>query len=459
MIELKENFERYLEDESSVKGQAEKVIIPENENEISEIFKFSQKEKIPVTISGGRTGVTGGAVPERGIVISSEKLKKIEFDEKQQILKVQAGVFLSEIEDFLKKTPFFYPPDPTEKLASFGGTVATDASGARGFFYRRTRNYIKKLKVILPDGEIFECKRGEFIEKDGFLKIMGKKVPCANFKMPDVKNSAGYYSKKGMDAVDLFVGSEGTLGFIFEAEVKLIPQENFTGILVFFTDYHFWDVLNFLKNKKQKIVSIEFFDENSLKLLKEDFPQIPSSKSAIFFEIKGEDFEFVEKIEKFKNIKEIFVAEKKREKEFVKNLRHRLPEKINEIVRLKGFTKVASDFAVKDENFKEMFKLHTKAKDEKIPFVLFGHIGESHLHLNFLPEKKEDFEKSKVFIKKLAQRIIKMSGTITAEHGVGRTKKELFYMMFSEKEIEKMLLTKKSLDRQMLLNRGVMFQE
>jgi len=459
MTELKENFERYLEDESSIKGQAEKVIIPENEHEISEILKNSQKEKIPVTVSGGRTGVTGGAVPERGIVVSSEKLKKIEFDEKRQILKVQGGVFLSEIEDFLKNTPFFYPPDPTEKLASFGGTVATDASGARGFFYGRTRNYIKKLKVILPDGEIFECRRGEFAEKDGFLEVVGKKVPCANFKMPDVKNSAGYYSKKGMDAVDLFVGSEGTLGFVFEAEVGVSRRENFMGILVFFDDVQFWEVLQFLKKEKGKVVSIEFFDENSLRLLKEDFPQIPPSKCAIFFEVKGKDFEFVEEIEKFKNIREIFVAEKKREKELVKNLRHRLPEKINEFVRLNGFTKVASDFAVGEEDIQKMFKLHMEAGNEKVPFVLFGHIGENHLHLNFLPEKKEDFGKSKIFIKNLAQKVIKMGGTITAEHGVGRTKKELFYMMFSKETIEKMLLTKKSLDKNLILNRGVMFQE
>ena len=100
-----------------------------------------------------------------------------------------------------------------------------------------------------------------------------------------------------------------------------------------------------------------------------------------------------------------------------------------------------------------------EAGNEKVPFVLFGHIGENHLHLNFLPEKKEDFGKSKIFIKNLAQKVIKMGGTITAEHGVGRTKKELFYMMFSKETIEKMLLTKKSLDKNLILNRGVMFQE
>lgn len=130
------------------------------------------------------------------------------------------------------KPKIFYPPDPTEWSCQIGGTVATNASGARSFKYGATREFVEELEVVLANGEILNLKRGENFAKDGFIEletVQGTRIRAKlpTYKQPDTrKNTSGYFSGKRVDAIDLFIGSEGTLGIVTKAKLKFYRNPN-----------------------------------------------------------------------------------------------------------------------------------------------------------------------------------------------------------------------------------------
>ncbi|MCH6574807.1 MAG: FAD-binding oxidoreductase, partial [Bacteroidetes bacterium] len=155
-----DEIQNYLIDASNTKGFCEAVYIPQSVSEMTEIIKEANEKKHSVTISGNGTGLTGARVPKGGIVISTEKLNKIiEINLEEKFALVEPGVLLSELQDTVKQKGLLYAPDPTERNCFIGGTVATNASGARTFKYGPTRNYVEELEIILPDGDFLYLKR------------------------------------------------------------------------------------------------------------------------------------------------------------------------------------------------------------------------------------------------------------------------------------------------------------
>ena len=163
--------------------------------EISNIMKYSFEHRIPVTPRGSGTGLVGGAVPvKKGVVIDLSLMNRIlELDEENLTVTAEPGVLLMELAQFVEERDFFYPPDPGEKTATIGGNISTNAGGMRAVKYGVTRDYVQGLEIVLPNGTIIE---------------LGGKV---------VKNSSGY------DLKDLIIGSEGTLGIVTKAILKLLP--------------------------------------------------------------------------------------------------------------------------------------------------------------------------------------------------------------------------------------------
>ena len=282
----------YFEDYSGLLGgYADRVILPENEKEVRDILLEASAKKIPITISGGGTGVTGARIPFGGWIIATENLNKIiDIDEKIFTATLQPGIRLSELDIELLKKGLTYLPDPTEPNAFLGGTISTNASGAKGFKYGPTRNYIKRLKIILSTGDVIDIRRGDYSVKKGVvfpLKLKDKeiKIKIPNYIMPDIKTAAGYYIKDNMDLVELFIGHEGTLGFILEADIALgrKPEE----VMSFFSFLPSEnEAIDFVKDAKvQNAMSLEYMDANSLSLLRTKYPNIPkSAKGLIYFE-------------------------------------------------------------------------------------------------------------------------------------------------------------------------------
>jgi D-lactate dehydrogenase (cytochrome) len=471
-----DEIENYGKDASNLRGRADCVYLPENYSELKSVIVACSEKKIPMTISGGRTGLVGGAVPDGGAVISTERMNKIiSVDSGKQTALLEPGVFLKDFQAELFKNDFFYPPDPTETTASIGGTVATNASGARTYKYGATRKFVRSLKIILPNGDELFVKRGENFAEGNFLKVMAQSGRSYSFEIPDIsipeiKHAAGYFLKRGMDAIDVFIGSEGTLGVMAEIEVEFlkIPEQVIGGVVFFQNDEDVLPLLQFLK--ENALVSprlLEFFDERSISLLKRSFKNIPEvAGSALWFEqetthknldqILGEWAKIIERFTKLSD--ETWIALDETEHNRIRHFRHALPSAVYELITEKGQRKLGTDMAVPDTAFKDLFEFYkNELKRENFDYVIFGHIGNNHLHVNVFAESDDEFLKARKFYSRCIDKALQLGGTISAEHGVGTIKKEFLKKMYGEDILKKMIEIKHIFDPQFLLSRGVMF--
>lgn len=483
-----DEFENYLVDASNFKGNCEAVYFPENSYEIVWIIKEANKNKFTVTTAGNRTGLTGACIPQNGIVIATDRLNKIiEINQKQFYALVEPAVLLSDFQKELKQHKLFYPPDPTETNCYIGGTVATNASGAKTFKYGPTRNYVIGLQIVLPDGEVIDLERGKQKANGYKLTLSTQAGKNINLNIPDytfpkVKNASGYFVQKDMDAIDLLIGSEGTLGIITKIKLKLLPQpEDTISCVLFFEDER--NALKFLEeardisyqNKKSSInnnvnaLALEFFDERALRFLSKDFSAIPDkAKAAIWFEQEStsDDFDSILEAWNFlmqtNNVNEetAWFAFSNADKEKIKDFRHAISWKVNDYIARNNFRKLGTDVAVPDKVFSEFYlTLQGWAKQSKIDFVAYGHFGNSHIHLNFLPKDDDEFNEAKKIYRQICEEAVRLGGTISAEHGIGKTKRDYLLMMYGEANIRKMAELKKSLDPNLILGIGNIFDE
>jgi D-lactate dehydrogenase (cytochrome) len=482
-----DEIQNYLIDASNTKGFCEAVYIPKNVSEMAEIIKEANNKKHLVTISGNGTGLTGARVPKGGIVISTEKLNKIiEINSEENFALVEPGVLLSELQDAVESKGLLYAPDPTERNCFIGGTVATNASGARTFKYGPTRNYVEELEIILPDGDFLYLKRGENCADGLSLKLKTSsgrdiKLTLPDYEMPETKNASGYFCKRNMDAIDLFIGSEGTLGVITKIKLMLLPLPlSELSCILFFESEN--NALNFLvrardesyKNREAKTIksidaaALEYFDMNSLRFLINDYPNIPiNAKAAVWFEQQCNDneddlLELWIKLFLDYNGKEedAWFAMTEKDKENIINFRHTISTSVNEYIIRNNFRKLGTDVAVPDDKFIDFYyALKKEVETENLHYVLYGHLGNSHVHLNMLPKTEEEFAKGKEQYKSICSRAIKLGGTFSAEHGVGKNKTEYLVEMYGQENVNKMRNLKKTLDPNYILGVGNIFEK
>ena len=463
-------FENYIRDASNYKGSADSVFIPFSEKQISDFLKSN---KLPLTVEGAHTGLTGGGVPQGGIALSLEKLTRVS-DIKNGSVEVEAGVVLRDFQNWVESKNYLYTPDPTERSAFLGGTVATNASGPRTFKYGPTRPHVKKMRVVLASGDVLALERGKYIvgpDRAVVLKsVDGRSIQfqIPAYAMPQTKNVAGYYVKPDMDLIDLFIGSEGTLGVITEMELELVPKpEKFFSIIAFFKTED--DAVRFVidARKSKSPRALEYFDSFSLRMLGHKFPNIPkAANAAIFLEqestAKNEDEllnEWLDLMAMFNGLAdESWVGlDQKRQNEF-RDFRHEIAVIINEIMARRGLRKVGTDMAVPDNQLETMMKFYRETiRESGLDSVTFGHIGNNHLHVNLLPKSKEEFDQAWVLYRRWVEKIIQLGGTVSAEHGIGKIKVPFLEMMYGSKVVEEMRALKLALDPANILGRGNIF--
>jgi D-lactate dehydrogenase (cytochrome) len=487
MLIKTEEFQDYLTDASNIQGgHASKLFIPETREELSQILREANEEKIPVTISGSRTGTVGGAIPYGGYVVSLERFNKI-ISIEEDFAVVEAGVILADFQKAVEAKGKFYPPDPTEWSCQIGGTVATNASGARSFKYGSTRSFVRRLEIALADGDFLSIKRGDmFVNvKDEVILTTADnkevKFHTPTYDQPNVrKNTSGYFTSEKLDAIDLFIGSEGTLGVIYEIELAILPQAEsfFSGIIFFQNERNLLDFVieardaSFANRKLQiegqlDATFIEYFDENALKFITEKFPHVPSdAKGAIFFEQECNTLTEDTLLLQWNNLLEAYDADMERswfttneqDRQKMRDFRHALPVSVNEwIVRHKQ-RKVGTDMAVSDEHFEHILKFYrTKLAEYNLQYVIFGHIGDNHLHLNILPKDAEEMKKAKFVYGRFIAQTLMLNGTISAEHGIGKLKTNYLYAMMGERYLNEMAEIKKVFDKNGILGRDNIF--
>lgn len=483
---VKKNTEEildYLSDASNFKGNCDTVYLPESNKDFTEILTEAHRNKTRITISGKRTGLTGSAIPEDGSIISLEKMNRIiEINKSEKYAIVEPGVLLSALQNEVKRENLFYPPDPTETNCSMGGNISTNASGAGTFKYGSTRDYVLELEIILASGELLNIKRNEIFANDYSMVLPSTdelKIEIPRLKMPLVKNAAGYFCKKSMDAIDLFIGSEGTLGIISKAKLRLLEQpEKLISCVAFFDDES--NGLEFIKTareqsylNKEKIKehginarALEFFDKNALYFLTEDFPQVFSAGCAVWFaqEVNSKNEEVI--MEEWLKLivgnngsdEKIWMAIDVKDHERIKEFRHAISYKVNEYIAGNNFRKLGTDSAVPHNDFKNYYYFSKElVEDSKLDYVIYGHFGDSHIHLNMLPKNDLEFNTGKNIYKTLCQEAVRLGGTVSAEHGIGKTKREYLKFMYNESEINQMFKLKKQLDPALILSPGNIF--
>lgn len=407
-----------LDDASGVKGWADEYIAPDSIEEFSLALKDAAAKKVPVTISGGGTGVTGGRCAQGGLVLSTSRLARFELGG-----VVGAGVPLADVHSRSRAAGLLYPPDPTEWTASVGGTIATNASGSRSFRYGSTRRWLESLTVAFVDGRVETFPQGE--------RFTGpyKSVPLPR----TTKNTAGYYLPENVTWVDLVAGSEGTLAVVLEAKLKLIPlaKEILSGV-VFFRSME--EALQTVEGWRsiQGLNMLEYIDANSLEILRQKYSEIPAeARAALLVERDGSDADAFLDAD---FMDESWFALSAADRERFRKFRHTLPELVNERVRLNGFKKLGTDFAVPVEMFPEYWPKCVSILEREFPgrYTAYGHIGDAHVHVNILPETEEQDARGRQWLRDEAARVLEHGGTLSAEHGLGRNKKWMLPMQFPD---------------------------
>jgi D-lactate dehydrogenase (cytochrome) len=529
------DYYEYLKDESRKEGKADSISFPCSEKEIIDIILFLNKDKTKVTIQGARTGITAGAVPEEGHILNLKKMNRItglRYEKGHFFLSVQPGVLLTDVRKAIAKKDFdtsgwsqesietlrkmktagdfFFPPDPTETTASIGGMVACNASGARSFYYGPTRKYVEGLSVILADGSTIRLKRNiqksngySFCLKTDTGRLIQGKVP--KYCMPNVKNASGYFAEGNMDLIDLFIGSEGTLGIASEIEIRLLKKPKYTwgGMFFFQQEENAVKFVRLLRENREneyienarlnagfserfidiKPVAIEYFNSESLDLLRRQkeninaFSQIPDIKkefnSAIYVEFDEDSEEdIIDSMIDAARRSELcggkeennWIASTSQLMECMKLFRHAVPEAVNLIIdqrRRKDpkITKLGTDMAVPDDKLEEVMKMYkSDLVEHGFESVMFGHIGDNHIHVNILPRTMEEYYKGKELYAKWADKVLEVGGTVSAEHGIGKLKIDFLEMMYGQQGIREMTAVRNIFDPYNMLNSGNLFR-
>ena len=464
----KESIAPYLIDASNYpSGNAEEVLIPET---VNELISFLEKDSRLITIAGAGTGLTASRIPFEGVVISLESFNEIESVKNNEVW-VGPATTLLQLRDYLKHTIWFYPPNPTEWNASIGGTLATNASGSRSYKFGVTRDFVNAVDCVLVDGRRVLIKRGQKISKP-LLMDDGSEItfPEIIYKSPECKNTAGYFVKPEMDWLDLFIGSDGTLAIFVKVCLRLIkkPDKFLSGVLFFEEEKHCWELTRKIKSNSLVLpCSLEYFDRYSLIMLKEKYPNIPiHAKAALFFEEDVMDKDnydsILEKWIKFLKDKNVLLddswfAHDEKDLFAFHEFRHQMPILVNERNAKDKRQKIGTDMAVSDKFFDEMMRYYDKTlSDSGLPYVIFGHIGDNHLHINLLPDPSQKKLAAAIY-DEIAEKIFSWNGTVSAEHGIGKKKKKYFYQMLGNNNMEDLKKIKHILDPQNRLGKGNIF--
>ena len=526
-IRRAEGFERisseyptYLTDESKLSPEPfDYLFFPMDEAELAAIFKQMSARDIQVTIAGARTGLVGGCVPPKGALVSLEnfdRVRTVTYDRNagQWQVTCQCAVNLRSLgtqiasKNFpdvarcgdsaalnslkrFKEDPanYFYPPDPTEMSASIGGTVATNASGARTYRYGPTRDWIRGIRVMLSNGELLSIPRGKYLASpEGEFTVIDSKgndlrIKLPTYRMPKTKNTAGFFAKPRMDLIDLFIGSEGSFGVILEVTAALLKRTEKISLVQFLgSDQQALELVDTLRNDTRiQLDFLEFYSGNALDLLRQrqledpksvDMPPIPErAGAALFFEFSFDamadrlDYAALEETIAScgASVSDSWAAYENRELQRLKNFRHILPETINAIIaeRKKQYPqlhKLGTDLAVPDERLRDMWQIYKHTLETAgLEWVAFGHIGNNHIHINILPRNVVELQKGLKLYEQFAIKAVEFGGTVSAEHGIGKMKIKFLELMYSQDQLNEMRAVKLALDPENLLNPGNIF--
>lgn len=446
VVTEEKDMEKYLKEWRGIyTGIAGAIVKPKSTIEVSKILKYSYEKDIPCIPQGGNTGLVGGQIPfsKNHIVISLERLSKIrEINDINQSITVEAGFILSNLQKICEENNLIFPLSlASEGSCSIGGNIATNAGGVAVLYYGNTRELVMGLEIVLPNGSVVNN-----------LKSL-------------IKDNTGYSLK------DLFVGSEGTLGVITAATLKVFPKPKkvYTALIAVNSPKESIKILNYIKsNFSIPLTAFELMNNFSLELVKKHIDNtllpIEKFKWLILIEFSSIEASNDEKY-KIENIlnkilnqnlaEDIFIAQSSKQTKSMWHIR----ESISEAQKKEGGS-IKNDISIPIEDISKFINSAIKISKEVIPgarCVVFGHIGDGNIHFNISQPVKADknkfLKKEKDLRKKIINLTLALKGSISAEHGIGLARKDDL-KKYQKNDVEVFKSIKKSFDPKNIMNPG-----
>ncbi len=434
-----ERVEPYSHDAVKEKFPPEAVVLPRTADDISEILKLANKARFPVTARGGGVGYTGGAVPiEGGIVIGTDRMNTIkEISPDDLYVIAEPGVTTFDLQQAVESHGLFYPPDPASYKTSFiGGNIAENAGGMRSAKYGVTKHYVLGLEVVTPTGQIIST---------------GGKTS---------KNVTGF------DLTGLICGSEGMLGIITEATLRLLPLPEATRTVraTFASMNEACLCITRFTDARITPVAIEVLDRASIKAVESEFAfgLDQDAGALLIVSVDGsiEEVEraslLVEKVLSEGGGYDVLRAVTREEEERLWDVRRALSPAMKKY----GTLKLNEDVVVPRSRVPELIERVIVIGERNKTFVVnFGHAGDGNIHVNFMCERDdpEAVRRARVAVRETFAVAIELGGTISGEHGIGYVKAAYLDMAVTGATIEAMKAIKRALDPNGILNPGKMF--
>ena len=475
-------------------GFATGTAFPRSSGEIAALVR-SARRLLPI---GAQSSLTGGATPRGDLVISTRAMTDIT-RLPGQMVRVGAGVPLAELQRVLAADGLYYPPAPTYNGAFLGGTIATNAAGAATFKYGSTRQWVEALTLVLADGSLAEIRRGEVTaSSDGWFELEHSsgdivRVPVPTYVMPDVvKLSAGYFARPGMDLIDLFIGSEGTLGIVSDVTLRVIHLPRRSVVLVTCdSDSQALAVTAALRREAASswrgegaldVSAVEFMDSRALAVVPDEAisragvrrPMGTAVLLLVQIEVADREDEALALMDAMLDAcgvhasPQVALPGDERGAARLFELREAVPAGVNALIAAAksrvhpDIEKVAGDLIVPFERQEESLAMYRETFEQYgLEYAIWGHVSDGNMHPNVLPRSLADVDRGKAAILDIARGVVAMGGAPLAEHGVGRSalKQQLLRELYGEPGVEEMRAVKRALDPEWKLAAGVLFPE
>ena len=437
VLTSKEECYAYSQDASNTKEKVnipDAVVFAQTEQDVINIINKARKYKTPVICRGAGTNTVGACrIESNGIILNFSKMNKIiEINKENMTARVQAGVILGDLQKEVEKLGLFYPPDPSNlKVSTIGGSIAQASGGARTFKYGSTKNYILNLRVVTANGEVL---------------VTGADT---------VKNATGY------NLTGLFIGSEGTLGIITEATLKLIPKPETCKVIMAYFDTvkESIDAVNKIIEKQIAPATIDFMDKNSLYTVEQFYPSglLCDKSAALVIEIDGFEKSIAYQENIIKDILEksgasaIQISHNQEEYEKIWSARR---SSMGACAKLKPNV-TTDDVIVPRENLAELVQgIQNICEKYNLTVCLVGHVGDGSVHPQIPIDynNEDEYQRFKLAKSEIYNLTAKLNGIISGEHGIGADKRQFISKVVNNHALNYMREIKKVFDPENILN-------
>ncbi len=429
----------YAYDGTSAKALPDVAVIAPSPEAVAAVLRFASSHGIPVVPRGAGTGLSGGSVPARGgialVLASMRRIKEI--DSGSMLVVCEPGVITGELQRMVEEAGFFYPPDPASlNFCTIGGNVAENAGGPRAVKYGVTKDYVMGLEVVRATGDV--------------VRLGGKQV----------KNVTGY------NLVQLFVGSEGTLGVITEVILRLLPRPpaKKTMLAIFDRLEDAADAVAAIMAVGVTPTTLEIMDKTSINCV-EDYLRLGLTRDAeafLIIEVDGmpeaveAEAGVISTICQEKRVRSFQTARDQKEADVLWKARRAVSPAISQVRR----AKIGEDISVPRSALPAMVREIQKISQEHaLPIAIFGHAGDGNLHPNILADRRDPVEMERVekAIAAIFEAAVRLGGTLSGEHGIGLSKQPFLRLALSPEAITLMEDVKRAMDPQGILNPGKIF--